>query len=359
MSSGTAIVASLLLLAANAFFVGAEFAIVSVRREAVEARARTGSRAARTTLAAMGDVSRMMAAAQLGITVASLGLGYLGEPAVAHLLEGPFAAIRLPEALVHPVAFAIALALVSFLHVVLGEMVPKNVALAGPDRAAVALTPVLIFWATVARPVIAVLNGIANLSLRTVGVTPRDEVQSTFTRDEMAGLVDQSHAGGLLDAEEERLVRSALDLEERDARAVLLPMAELVTVRADATPADVEGAANASGFSRFPVLDDAGRLGGYLHLKDLLANDDDHLHEPVDQRFVRSMPTVRDTDPLHRVLDSMQRRSAHLARVVDAEGTALGVVAFEDVIEELVGEIRAETRGGTAVVGRRGLVARV
>src|SRR5829696_601297 len=169
MSTGTAIVVSLILLTANAFFVGAEFALIAARRSAIEPRAAGGGWAARTTLAAMENVSLMMAAAQLGITICSLGLGYLGEPAIAHLLEVPFEELGVPEAPLHPLAFAIALSIIGYLHVVLGEMVPKNLALAGPDRAALLLAPPLTFVVRLLRPVIAVLNWIANSTLRLVG----------------------------------------------------------------------------------------------------------------------------------------------------------------------------------------------
>lgn len=141
MSTGSAIAVSMLLLAANAFFVGAEFALVSVRRTTIEPRAQAGSWAAKVTLRAIENVSLMMAAAQLGITICSLGLGYLGEPAIAHIIEGPLERVGLPETLLHPIAFAIALSIISYLHVVLGEMIPKNLALAGPDQAALALAP--------------------------------------------------------------------------------------------------------------------------------------------------------------------------------------------------------------------------
>src|SRR5215203_4636596 len=158
MSSGAAIGISVLLLAANAFFVGAEFALVSARRSAVEGRAAGGGWASRTTLQAMEKVSLMMAGAQLGITICSLGLGYLGEPAIAHLLEGPFDDLGMPEVLVHPIAFTIALALIGLLHVVLGEMVPKNIALAGPEQAALVLAPPLVLVVRILRPVISLLN---------------------------------------------------------------------------------------------------------------------------------------------------------------------------------------------------------
>ncbi|MBX5442092.1 MAG: HlyC/CorC family transporter [Solirubrobacteraceae bacterium] len=354
MSTFWAIVLSLVLLAANAFFVGAEFALVSARRSVIEPRADEGNRVARLTLRAMERVSLMMAGAQLGITICSLGLGYLGEPAIAHLLEGPFEAVGLPGALVHPVAFAIALALVSFLHVVLGEMVPKNLALAGPERSALVLAPILAAVVRVLRPAIASLNWIANVTLRAVGITPRDEVTSAFTRDEVAALVEESRREGLLDQHEGRLLVGALTFEERDARSVLLPLDGLVTVEHDVTPAELEQVAARTGYSRFPVRRD-GLMIGYLHLKDVLEFEDRHRNRPIAPSWIRPMPTVSVDDRLRAILARMQRTGAHLARVEAADGELLGVVALEDVLEELVGEIRDEATAGArrAVRGRR------
>src|SRR6187551_1886299 len=164
------------LLLVNAFFVGAEFAIISARRSSIEPRAQAGSRAARTVLWAMENVSLMLATAQLGITVCSVSLGVVAEPAIAHALEGPLAAIGLSEAWAHGIAVAIALFIVVGLHVVIGEMVPKNAAVASPDRAALLLGPPLVFLGRVMRPIIAALNWMANGVLRLFGVEPRDEV---------------------------------------------------------------------------------------------------------------------------------------------------------------------------------------
>jgi len=343
VSTGVALAISALLLAANAFFVGAEFALISARRSEIEPRAETGGRAARITLGAMENVSLMLAGAQLGITICSLGLGYLGEPAIAHALEGPFETAGLPEALVHPAAFAIALGLIGFLHVVLGEMVPKNIALAGPDRAALLLAPPLAMIVRVLRPVIAVLNWIANRTLRAVGVDPRDEVTSAFTRDEVAGFVAESRRGGILELNEERLLMGALGFEERDARSVLLGLDGLVTVTPDVTPARVEALAASTGYSRFPVRDDAALIG-YLHLKDALEIEDRHRNRPIARSWVRPLAVVEADDRLRTVLAAMQRSNAHLARVEDGDGTVLGVTALEDVLEELVGEIRDESQ---------------
>ncbi|RZS87577.1 CBS domain containing-hemolysin-like protein [Motilibacter rhizosphaerae] len=348
MSPLLAAALSALLLAGNAFFVAAEFALVSARRSAIEPLAEGGSRRARQTLAAMEDVSRMLAGAQLGVTACSLGLGALAEPAVADVLHSAFEAVSVPEALVHPVAFVVALGAIAYLHIVLGEMVPKNLSMAGPDGAVLVLAPALQAFVRVTSPLIAVLGALANGSVRLLRVEPRSEVTSAYTRDEVAGLVEQSRREGLLDKEEERLVLGALTFEERTARHVLLPLPTLVTVDARATRADVEQTAARTGYSRFPVRR-GGQLVGYVHVKDALAVVEDERQQPLPAEAVRPMPSVAPEAPLRQVLLAMQGDAAHLAQVQELDGTVLGVVALEDVIEELVGEVRDEVRGGVRV----------
>ncbi len=284
----------------------------------------------------------MLAGAQLGITVCSLGLGSLGEPAVAHVLEGGFDAAGIPESFLHPVAFVVALAIIVSLHVVIGEMVPKNLALAAPDRAAVILTPILVWLVRLARPLIVFVNGVANGILRLLRIEPQDEVASVFTRDEVAGLVAESRREGLLDEAEEQLLAGALDFEERRALTVLLPLAEVVTLPVHATPRALETAVAETGFSRFPVVDDDGVLAGYLHLKDVLRDEVAALDEQVSPDLIRPLPSVSEGERLRDVLATLQRTGAHLAIVTDGSGTVLGLVALEDVLEELVGEITDE-----------------
>lgn len=344
MSEPVAIAIAIVLLALNAFFVGAEFALISARRSMIEPRAEAGSRAARVTLGAMERISLMMAGAQLGITVCSLGLGYLGEPAIARLLEGPFEAIGMPRGLLHPVAFAIALGLIGMLHVVLGEMVPKNIALARPERAALALGPPLALIVRISRPAIASLNAIANGLLRIVGVAPQDEVTSAFTRDEVAGLVEESRREGLLHPSEGQLLSDALTFEERTAERVLLGREKISTVARETTPEQVEQLAARTGYSRFPVAGHDGALVGYLHLKDALETEPLHRSRPIAPRWIRPLPAIALSDPLHAVLATMQRTGSHLACVHDGDGRTLGIVTLEDVLEELVGEIRDETQ---------------
>jgi CBS domain containing-hemolysin-like protein len=340
MSSGTAVVLAVLLLLGNAFFVAAEFALVSARRSQIEPRAEEGSRFARTTLRAMENMSLVIGVNQLGITVCSLVLGAVAEPAAAHLLEPLLDVLHVPGSLVHPIAFAVGLAVVVYLHVVLGEMIPKNIALAGPDRAALVLgTPI---WAivSVTRPVIRVVNAMASAILRLLRVSLMDEVSSTYTREEVAALVEESRGEGLLEEGEYDRLSGALGFTEKTVSTVNLPPATLQTVRRGSTGADVEALCAATGFSRFPVVGDDGELDGYLHIKDVLELDPGRRHEVIEDTWVRPFALVRSDDLLHDTLEKLQRRGAHMARVVDDTGGTVGLATLEDVIEELVGEIR-------------------
>ncbi|HET9872774.1 MAG TPA: hemolysin family protein [Propionibacteriaceae bacterium] len=331
------------LLALNFFFVAAEFALISARRTQLEPAARAGSRSARTTLRALEDVTLMMAGSQLGITACTLGLGAVGEPAVAHLLEPLFEAVRVPDAFVAPVSFAIALFAVVTLHVVVGEMVPKNIALAKPDRAAVLLGPPLVALVTVLKPIIWLLNRIANLSVRALRVEPKAEVSSTFTSEEVRGLVDESRQEGMIDQNSYELLSGALTFTRRTVSAVLLPVESLRAARADSTLADIEQLCAETGYSRFPVTRPAERsvdVLGYLHIKDVLDPDPDRRHQPIPGKWLRPMATLGSDSLLRDALKVMQARGSHMARVVDDHGGLLGVAALEDVLEELVGEVR-------------------
>lgn len=355
MGDYAGVLLAVFLLVANAFFVGAEFALISARRSQIEPRAQAGSRVAKITLAAMENVSRMMAGAQLGITICSLGLGAVGEPALAHLIEPGFHALGVPDEWLHPVAFVIAMTIVVFLHVVLGEMVPKNIAIAGPDRAALVLGPPMYAIVFVLRPVIVVINAIANFLLRLVNIEPKDEVGSTYTREEVAALVEESHGEGLLAEDEYDRLSGALGFTEKTVAEVMMTPDGLATAARGASGAEVEALCAATGFSRFPVVDDptadTPELIGYLHIKDVLEPDEERRQRPVADRWIRPFATVTPETALHDALEVLQRRGSHMARVVAADGTTLGVAALEDVIEELVGEIRDAAHSDDLVAG--------
>ncbi|MEL7976983.1 hemolysin family protein [Isoptericola sp. F-RaC21] len=338
MTTGTALLVGVLLLAGNAFFVGAEFAVISARRSSIEPRAEAGDRRARTALWAMEHVSLMLACAQLGVTVCSTGLGIVAEPALAHLLEVPFEALGVPAALLHPVSLVLALAIVVYLHVVLGEMVPKNLAVAGPETAALWFAPPLVLLGRVVRPVIAALNWVANHAVRLGGVEPKDEVASAFTAQEVQSIVEHSQAEGVL-RDEQGLLAGAIEFSSRTAGDVMVAVDELVTVGPRSTPDDVEHLVARTGFSRFPVRGDDGALRGYLHLKDVLYASNGDRFDPVPAWRVRALASVRPGDEVEDALRAMQRSGAHLARVEGPDGV-LGVVFLEDILEELVGEVR-------------------
>lgn len=341
MSDLTAIGIAVLLLLGNAFFVGAEFALVSVRRTALEEAASEGKRGARLALRAVENVTLMMAGAQLGITMCSLGLGAIGEPAVAHLLEPIFEAVRVPDALVHPISFVIAMSVVVFLHMTLGEMVPKNIAIAGPARSALLLGPPMYAIAWILRPLLWLMNGMANVVLRIMRITPTREVASTITTDDVPSYLAESAEVGLLDEHEHQLISGALTLTSATVADVLVPSAQLVSLGPDPTVRAAEEAAVAHGFSRFPVRGEDGSWLGYLHLKDVLDLIDSDLDGPVPADRIRRMAAVRSDTPLPQALTEMQRSGVHLALVRDARDQIIGVVMLEDVMETMVGAVDA------------------
>lgn len=332
------------LLAVNAFFVGAEFAVISARRSQIEPRAEAGSRAAKTALWAMEHATLMLAACQLGITVCSLLILNVSEPAIHHLLEVPLALTGWPEEVISTVAFIIALLIVSYLHVVLGEMVPKNLSFSIPDRAVLVLAPPLVFVARIFQPIIVALNAVANGILRLFGVTPKNEANSVFTLDEVATIVATSTREGLL-TDAGGTLTAAFEFTSKKVQDIAVGMDALVTLPEDATPADVERAVAQRGFSRYILVNETGEPTGYLHLKDVIdLDDEDEFDEPVPPKRIRQLISIfRGTD-LEDALATMRRSGVHVARAFDESGATRGVLFLEDIIEELVGEVQDATR---------------
>jgi CBS domain containing-hemolysin-like protein len=332
-----------LLLGVNGFFVAAEFAVISARRSQVEPLAEEGRRSARTALAAMEHATLMLSTTQLGITVASLLILEVSEPAIHSLLDGPLRLTGLPQEAIGAIGFVIALVVVTFLHVVFGELVPKNLAFSTPDKSVLLLATPLVFVSRVFKPVIAVLNGTTNGLVRLVGVEPRTEAASTFTLDEVATIVDTSRREGTLE-DASGTLSAAFEFTEKRVVEVTVPLDRIVSLGQDATPADLERAVAHSGFSRYVLVDGSGEPVGYLHLKDVLDLDADQSDRPVPGKFVRQLISVFAEAELEDALAVLRRGGNHLARVLDAEGTTVGILFLEDVIEELVGEVHDATR---------------
>lgn len=333
------------LLAGNAFFVGAEFAVISARRSQVEPLAEQGRRSAKTALWAMEHATLMLAMSQLGITICSLLILTVSEPAIHHLLEGPLALTGWSEEVVSTIAFVIALVLVSYLHVVLGEMVPKNLSFSLPDRAVLVLAPPLVFIARIFRPVIVALNAIANGVLRLFGVEPKSEATSTYTLEEVQTIVDQSRREGILQ-DASGTLSAAFEFTTKQVSDVAVPMSELVSLPADATPADVERAVARHGFSRYVLAGADGEPEGYVHLKDVIDLDDDEFDDPIPAKRVRRLVSIFEGTDLEDALATMRRLGTHVARSFDDQGRTTGVIFLEDIIEELVGEVEDATRRG-------------
>ncbi|MER6492809.1 MULTISPECIES: hemolysin family protein [Streptomyces] len=322
-------------LVVNAFFVGAEFALISVRRSQVETYAEQGDRRAKSVLWGLEHVSALMAAAQLGITLCTLVLGVVAEPAIAHLLEPVFHAVGVPEGAGHAVSFVIALALATYLHMLLGEMVPKNIALAEPVRSALMLGPPLVTLARGLRPVIFAINAFANALLKLLRVETKDEVTATFSDAELARIVRDSGEAGLIDERARERLHDALELGRRPVRDVVMPLERVVYARVGVTPEQLEALSAESGFSRFPVVDEGRRIVGYLHVKDALDASPRDLPFPV--RDMRPIARIRESTPLDDVLTAMRRSRTHLAAVLGTDGRLAGLVTMEDVLRELFG----------------------
>jgi CBS domain containing-hemolysin-like protein len=331
------------LLLGNAFFVAAEFAIMSARRSQIEPLADAGSKRAQTTLRAMETVSLMLACAQLGITVCSLLILLVAEPAIHHLLAVPLETVGLPVEVAGVAAFAVALLLVTFLHVTFGEMVPKNISVSVADKAALILAPPLLFTARLVHPVISVLNWSANHILKLMRIEPKDEVTSSFTLEEVQSIVQESTRHGLVD-DDAGLINGALEFSEHTAEDIMVPLENLVMLGAATTPVEFEKAVSRTGFSRFPMLDDEDMLYGYLHVKDVLSIPESGYELPIAEGRVRSLANLALGDEIEKAMSVMQRTGSHLARVIGPDGKTRGVLFLEDVIEQLVGEIRDATQ---------------
>ncbi|MDR7167243.1 CBS domain containing-hemolysin-like protein [Nocardia kruczakiae] len=340
---------TVVLLGTNAFFVGAEFALISARRDRLETLAAQGKRGAGTVIRAAEHLSMMLAAAQLGITICSLLLGRIGEPAIAHLLERPFDLVGVPDQLLHPVGFALALGLVVILHMLMGEMIPKNIALAGPERVALLLVPIMLWWLRLARPLIGLYNLAANLTLRALRIEPKDELDATVSSVELAEMIGESRSEGLIDEEEHRRLTQALGTTDRIVADVMVPLAKTrcVPLRGDGTTlGDIESAVAETGFSRYPVRATDGSLVGYLHVKDVLdkvADDSAGPSTPIPRTDIRPLPTLSMGTTLYEALARLRRTSSHLGRVIDTRGNTVGIVALEDLVEEFVGTVRDAT----------------
>ena len=335
----------MVLLLLNGVFVAVEFSLVASRRTRLEQLAQEGDARARLALGAHRELSRQLTGAQLGITMCSVGLGAVAEPSVATLLRSALDAVgNLPDGLVHSVAFAVALAIVVFLHLVLAEMVPKYTAIAMPETMLLWLIrPQRAFMAAF-RPLVWVLNTTANGILRLVGVEPKDELAMSHTAEEISAMLAASREEGLIEEVAHDLLTGALDFGEKPIRSVMVPREKVLAVSRDAPVAAAEAVVVESGHSRIPVLGrDVDDVIGFVHAKDLLTLPPDAQSRPIPDSRIRSILGVGADDPLDDVLVKMRRGRSHVAVVRDEAGRTAGIATIEDLLEALVGDIRDES----------------
>ena len=326
-------------LAVNAFFVAAEFAVTSSRRAKVEPLAEQGKWGSKAALAALEHVSVNLATCQLGITVMSTSLGAIAEPAIAHLISPPLERVGVSAAGAHAVAFVVALLLVLFLHVVFGEMVPKNISIANPEKALLFLAPPLTAIGAVFRPVVVGLDHVANWFLRLFGMEPKSEISATFTAEEVASIVELSREEGKLE-DDLGLLSGTLEFTEETAGSLMVPLDSLTVITEPVVPSEVEALVAKTGFSRFPVVNAEGELSGYVHLKDVLYADGPKRDLPLEKWRIRQLGRVSFEDEAEEALRSMQAKATHMVAVTGPNGEVQGILFLEDLLEELVGQVQ-------------------
>ena len=332
------------LVGLNAFFVTAEFALVAVRRTRVEELVAQGSRRAIRTQKALKELNLMLSACQLGITLASLGLGWVGEPALAHLVEGAFGFLGRPWGLVvsHSIAAAGSFVIITFLHVVLGELVPKNLAIAAPEKTALVVAGPMRTFTYAFRPLIWLFNEAGNAIVRMMGVRPAEEGRALHTPEELAIIVEESTRGGELEKGQSQILRRTLEFAEKKAIDAMVPRIVVTAIEATAPVERVLDLAERTGYSRFPVWSERpDEFVGVAYLKDALRSSRRHLGETVAE-IMREPIVVPESLRLEDVLGHIRKSRTHFIVVLDEFGSTSGILTLEDILEELVGEIRDE-----------------
>ncbi|MEV5517886.1 hemolysin family protein [Streptomyces flaveolus] len=330
MSFPMALFVTVLLLIGSGFFVAAEFALVAAKRHRVEKAVADGQRGAKAALAGMRELSLMLAGAQLGITVCTLGLGSVSKPAISHELDPLLHKLGLPSALSYGVAFAVAMVVVVFLHMILGEMAPKSWAIAHPERSAMLLSPPFRAIATAVRPLIWVLNRISNALVRLCRVTPRDELASVHNREQLTHLVEESERLGLISEADSDLLTRSLTEPETPVRDLMIPAADIVAVDADADTEQILRLATANDRTRLLVRQEGAVLGS-VHVRDVLVARAQGRATSA-RALARPVPELAEDATVAEAIEVLRRRRASLAVVRDGAGGLAGIVSLDDLL---------------------------
>lgn len=332
-----------LLTLGTGVFVASEFALVNLDRADVEARRDRGEAGLAPVIGALKVTSTHLSSAQLGITLTTLLTGYLLEPSIAKLLEAPFLAMNLPEGIVETVGSIVALVIATLLSMILGELVPKNFALALPLQTARLVVPLQIAFTTVFKPAVALLNGTANAVLRSLGIEPQEELSGARSAEELTSLLRRSASEGSLEQDTATLLERTISFSELSASDVMTPRPRLSTIRVSESAEDVIALARKTGFSRFPVIEeDADDVVGIVHVKQAVAVPREKRPEVPVGALMTDAERVPETMPGDTLLAEVRGRGYQMVIVVDEYGGTAGVVTLEDLIEEIVGEVSDE-----------------
>ncbi len=335
---------ALVLVFLNGFFVNAEFAIVKVRETRIAQLVQEGSRRAKTAHRLIRNMDEYLSATQLGITLASLGLGWIGEPAFASVFEPVLASVGLLQpALVHTLSAATAFLLITFLHIVLGELAPKSLAIQKPEISVLWTGPPLVLFYRISYPFIWALNGAANLLLKLVGVRPASESELAHSEEEFRLLLANSHQHGVLDRDKVQMLEQVLDFAERSVRQVMVPSVEVKYLDTQKSIEDNLRTARSESHTRFPLCDGSlDKVVGLVNVKDLFRNLEVLKENFSLESVTRQVHFVPESKDIKSLLADFRKTRIHLAVVVDEFGSTAGIVTLEDVLEEIVGEIQDE-----------------
>ncbi|OPA80390.1 hypothetical protein BVG16_06575 [Paenibacillus selenitireducens] len=334
----------------NGFFVAAEFAMVKVRGSRIDTLVQEGNKKAKFAQSVVNHLDAYLSACQLGITLASLGLGWLGEPAIAQLLKPVFESFGMGEVLIHTISFIIAFVVITILHIVLGELAPKTMAIRKAENVTLLAAPVLMVFYKIMYPFIWALNGLANKLLRVFGIAPASEHDSAHTEEEIRILMKESNRSGLIDNTEMTLVDNIFEFAETTAREIMIPRTEMICLYTHLTQEENKAIALEEMRTRYPVCEqDKDHIIGFIHIKDLLKSQD--LTDT--KSIIRSITSVPESMQISALLKLMQKNKTQIAILIDEYGGTSGLVTLEDIMEEIVGEIQDEFDEERPVIEKR------
>jgi len=331
----------MLLVFLNGFFVSVEFAMVKVRGTRIDTLVQEGNKRAKLASHLTGHLDAYLSACQLGITLASLGLGWIGEPTIAQALKPAFEGMGLAESWVHPLSFVIGFSFITVLHIVLGELAPKTLAIRQSETVTLWAAGPLIVFRKIMSPFIWLLNGTANLILKMVGIQPADEISSAHTEEEIRILMKESHKSGLIDNTELTLVDNIFEFAETNAHEIMIPRTEMICLYANQSFEANKEIALKEMHTRYPVCEnDKDNIIGFIHIRDLLQVPEDSVQDI--RQLLRPLTTVPESMPISTLLKLMQKKKSQIAILIDEYGGTSGLVTLEDIMEEIVGEIQDE-----------------